>query len=33
MKQAPAVATPYDKRGYAYLGNAMAAALVIWLRT
>lgn len=33
LKQHRAVATRYDKRGYAYLGTATAAALVIWLRT
>jgi transposase len=33
LKQARAVATRYDKRGYVFLGTATAAALVIWLRT
>ncbi|WP_443059556.1 IS5 family transposase [Streptomyces sp. NBC_00443] len=33
LKNARAVATRYDKRGYVYLGTATAAALVIWLRT
>ncbi|OUD00186.1 hypothetical protein CA983_26970 [Streptomyces swartbergensis] len=33
LKQSRAVATRYDKRGYVFLGTAMAAALVIWLRT
>ncbi|MFJ4013424.1 IS5 family transposase [Streptomyces sp. NPDC090026] len=33
LKQARAVATRYDKRGYVYLGTATAAALAIWLRT
>lgn len=33
LKNARAVATRYDKRGYVYLGTATAAALTIWLRT
>ncbi|GHB78646.1 IS5 family transposase [Streptomyces viridiviolaceus] len=33
LKNSRAVATRYDKRGYAYLGTVTAAALVIWLRT
>ncbi|WP_414504056.1 IS5 family transposase [Streptomyces sp. NEAU-L66] len=33
LKNARAVATRYDKRGYVYLGTATAAALAIWLRT
>lgn len=33
LKQARAVATRYDKRGYVFLGTATAATLVIWLRT
>lgn len=33
LKQARAVATRYDKRGYVLLGTSTAAALVIWLRT
>ncbi|NGO70166.1 transposase, partial [Streptomyces sp. SB3404] len=33
LKNARAVATRYDKRGYIYLGTATAAALTIWLRT
>ncbi len=33
LKNARAVATRYDKRGYVFLGTATAAALVIWLRT
>ncbi|GAP46032.1 transposase IS4 family protein [Streptomyces azureus] len=33
LKQARAVATRYDKRGYVFLGTATVAALVIWLRT
>lgn len=33
LKDARAVATRYDKRGYVFPGTATAAALVIWLRT
>ncbi|SFT31444.1 Transposase DDE domain-containing protein [Streptomyces sp. ok210] len=33
LKQARAVATRYDKRGYVFLGTATVAALMIWLRT
>ncbi|MFD5110087.1 hypothetical protein ACFWJ1_32625, partial [Streptomyces cinereoruber] len=33
LKRARAVATRYDKRGYAFLGTATAASLIIWLRT
>ncbi|WP_413251704.1 IS5 family transposase [[Kitasatospora] papulosa] len=33
LKQFRAVATRYDKRGYVFLGTAIAAALAIWLRT
>ncbi|MFI8243395.1 IS5 family transposase [Streptomyces sp. NPDC085866] len=33
LKNARAVATRYDKRGYVYLGTATVAALTIWLRT
>ncbi|WP_405715526.1 IS5 family transposase [Streptomyces xanthophaeus] len=33
LKQHRAVATRYDKRGYVYLGSAIAAALAIWLRS
>ncbi|MGY1434586.1 IS5 family transposase [Streptomyces reniochalinae] len=33
LKQSRAVATRYDKRGYVFLGTAIAATLVIWLRT
>ncbi|MFD8970784.1 IS5 family transposase [Streptomyces sp. NPDC059568] len=33
LKNARAVTTRYDKRGYVFLGTATAAALVIWLRT
>lgn len=33
LKNARAVATRYDKRGYIYLGTVTAAALTIWLRT
>ncbi len=33
LKQSRAVAPRYDKRGYVFLGTAIAAALVIWLRT
>ncbi|MEU1307191.1 IS5 family transposase [Streptomyces shenzhenensis] len=33
LKNARAVATRYDKRGYVYLGTITAAALVIWLHT
>lgn len=32
LKQCRAVATRYDKRGYIFLGTAITAALVIWLR-
>ncbi|GLU47299.1 IS5 family transposase [Nocardiopsis ansamitocini] len=32
LKQARAVATRYDKRGYLFLGTATVAALAIWLR-
>ncbi|WP_399462024.1 IS5 family transposase [Streptomyces sp. sk2.1] len=33
LKNARAVATRHDKRGYVYLGTATAAAPAIWLRT
>lgn len=33
LKQARAVATRYDKRGYVFLGTVTAAATIIWLRT
>jgi transposase len=33
LKQARAVATRYDKRGYVFLGTVTVAAIVIWLRT
>ncbi|SFG80111.1 transposase [Streptomyces mirabilis] len=33
LKQARAVATRYDKRGYVFLGTVTAATLVIWLRS
>lgn len=33
LKQSRAVATRYDKRGYAFLGTATVAALAIWLRS
>ncbi|MFE2677800.1 IS5 family transposase [Streptomyces hygroscopicus] len=33
LKQFRAVATRYDKRGYVFLGTAIAASVVIWLRT
>lgn len=33
LKQSRAVATRYDKRGYVFLGTAIAAAVAIWLRT
>ncbi|WP_415924789.1 IS5 family transposase [Streptomyces sp. AK08-01B] len=33
LKQARAVGTRYDKRGYIFLGTATVAALMIWLRT
>ncbi|MEU1371095.1 IS5 family transposase [Streptomyces sp. NPDC005803] len=33
LKHARAIATRYDKRGYAFLGTVTVAALVIWLRT
>jgi transposase len=33
IKQARAVATRYDKRGYVFLGTTTVAALIIWLRT
>jgi transposase len=33
LKQARAVATRYDKRGYVFLGTATAASIAIWLRT
>ncbi|AWL38244.1 IS5 family transposase [Streptomyces sp. SM18] len=33
LKQFPAVATRYDKRGYVFLGTATVASVAIWLRT
>ncbi|MFF9337584.1 IS5 family transposase [Streptomyces albogriseolus] len=33
LKQFRAVATRYDKRGYVFLGTAIAAALTVWPRT
>ncbi|MGW7824328.1 IS5 family transposase [Streptomyces puniciscabiei] len=33
LKNSRAVATPYDERGYVYLGTVTAASLAIWLRS
>ncbi|GGZ43787.1 transposase [Streptomyces poonensis] len=33
LKQSRTVATRYGKRGYVFLGTAIAAAVTIWLRT
>ncbi|MFF3149885.1 IS5 family transposase [Streptomyces sp. NPDC057927] len=33
LKQFRAIATRYDKRGYVFLGTAIAASVAIWLRT
>jgi transposase len=33
LKQFRAMATPYDKRGYVFLGTATTAALLTWLRS
>ncbi|MBW8705348.1 hypothetical protein MBT84_37680 [Streptomyces sp. MBT84] len=33
LKQSRAVATRYDKRGYAFLGTVTVATAIIWLRS